>query len=864
MVDAQDIQEVEILAERHEEMDTLDISGTIKSFDEEDLENFRITSLDDIENFAPGLTVLKSGGQQAKFTIRGIGVRDTQLGIEGRVGLYIDGAFLGRSPGSFDLVDLENVQVFKGPVGSAGGRNAVGGAIHLITSRVDLEAPSANLKIGVGNYESRDVSTVVNLPLTDNFGVRLGYAKSTRSGWVENEGVGEDFWGHDRDSYRLSFGWTPTPGLRIDYSYDDNIAENQPVYFQPILDTEGGRLGPYTRSILNRPESVVELPDSGGRVSKTRTTRNVENSTSESFGHTLNINWEWSESHSSEFIATYRGGEVLDFSYFYPSANEVELATAAILLPFPNSINTVNFQIPSPPAPFPATLLEWQRFCCTQFFGDPANTLSLTTLFSSPPGGTLALDDQQQFSFEYKQTGSFLDDQLSYIAGLYYFNENTGDGQQLPNVPYGSENFFLTQFDKSLWYADVIELLSLIVADQEAFDLGLSGISAVSINRIKTNAPAVFMEWTLNPSVLDSRLHITAGARYTKDEKELDRLPLRAITLDQLPNLYRNEKNSWESFDPNFRVRWDVTEDAHVYLSYAEAFRAGNYNVLSRRVFDTKFDAEYITTYELGYKGQLLDGLFTAELAIFRNELEDGQQTVVNQSSPLARSVINTDTISEGMEFNITMHLNEYWTFGAEYSYLTMTTDRFSNPFIETATEIEARINRQGGNVSLTLPLDPNDTASGEDQIYNEFLEQCTEDFQGDPIENTSRQFNLETGECTERFSNVGAPVNQVLLTLNYKKPTEWGEFSSNLSYSYWDETFVGGASKTTSRNIWNFRTSVLYELPTMDVKVSAWSQNLFDHEYTIGIVDLSLLATDLAFYGTPRTFGLDLEFYWQ
>lgn len=857
---AQDIEEVIVEAERQVGLDTLEISNSVKEFSEEDLEVFQIASFDDIENFVPGLTVLRGGGQQAKFTIRGIGVRDTQLGIEGRVGLYIDGAFLGRSPGSFDLVDLANVQVLKGPVGSSGGRNAVAGSINFTTNRVKFGETTQKLKLGVGNYDARNATTIINLSNTETFGVRLGLAKSVREGWVNNEGVGEDFWGYDRESYRISLGWAPIDSLRMDYSYDGSDAENQPVYFQPISDTEGGRLGPYTRPILSRPNAVLNVPVSDRRVDSIFATRNVENSSSETFGHTLNVKWDWSPLHSTELIATYRGGEVLDFSYFYPATNELELATAAILLPFPNSISTVNFQIPSPPAPNLSALPEWQRFCCTSFFGDPDNTLSLTTLFSSPPGGNLALDDHRQFSIEIKQTGSFFDEQLSYVAGLYYFNEDTGNGQQLPNVPYGADDFFLTQFDKSLWYADVTELLSLIEGSQEAFDRGLSGISSVSINRIKTKAPAAYMEWTYNPTIFDSRLHLTVGARYTKDEKALERQPLRAITLDILENLKTEESGTWENVDPNARIRWDVSESAHVYFSYAEAFRAGNFNVLSRRVTDTRFEAEFISSFEVGYKGQLFDDLLKVEFALFKNDLEDGQQTVVNQKSPLARSVINVDSVSEGMEINVELALSEEWSLKAEYSYLTMSSDRFLNPFIETAAQIVERSQRGGADVSLDLPLDPNDTSG----IYDEFIRQCTLDFQDDPIENTTRDINLETGECTERFSNIGAPVNQALLSLNYRKPTDWGEFSANLSYSHWDETFVGSAVKTTPRDIWNLRTSVFYELPSMDVKLSLWSQNLFDHEYTTGVVDFSLLATDLAFYGAPRTFGLDVELNWE
>ena len=102
------IEEVIVEAERQSGIDVLDESSSLKSFDLEDLETNQIASFGDVANFVPGLTASPTGSQGLRFTIRGIGARDSQLGVETRVGLYIDDAFLGRAVGSFDLVDLEN------------------------------------------------------------------------------------------------------------------------------------------------------------------------------------------------------------------------------------------------------------------------------------------------------------------------------------------------------------------------------------------------------------------------------------------------------------------------------------------------------------------------------------------------------------------------------------------------------------------------------------------------------------------------------------------------------------------------------------------------------------------------------------
>ena len=88
------IEEVIVEAERQSGIDVLDEAASLKSFDLEDLETNQIASFGDVANYVPGLTASPTGSQGLRFTIRGIGARDSQLGVETRVGLYIDDAFL--------------------------------------------------------------------------------------------------------------------------------------------------------------------------------------------------------------------------------------------------------------------------------------------------------------------------------------------------------------------------------------------------------------------------------------------------------------------------------------------------------------------------------------------------------------------------------------------------------------------------------------------------------------------------------------------------------------------------------------------------------------------------------------------------
>ena len=344
---------------------------------------------------------------------------------------------------------------------------------------------------------------------------------------------------------------------------------------------------------------------------------------------------------------------------------------------------------------------------------------------------------------------------------------------------------------------------------------------------------------------------------------------LRTITLEKLDNNIITEENDWRSFDPEFKVQYDVADGGFVYLRYAEGFRPGNFNVLTRKVSELGFEAEFIDSYELGYKGSLFDEAVTIEFAIFKNEMEDGQSTIRNIFSPLQRSIINTDSMSEGIELNLQLTLTDELSMSLEYAYLRSNNDRFINPFYIDFPEAKSKemnanpFTSSGEDVSgVTLPLDPNNDA--DNAVIDRLENACYNDLNGDPLPNISRKVDFETGTCTDRLTNFGSPINSLLVTLEYSKFFNWGELRANLSYSHKDSYFVGSTVDITDRDIVDLRVTGEFEMDKGVGKVALWSQNLFDNEYTINALDVSTIATDAALYGTPRTFGIDFGYEWQ
>ncbi len=916
---AQDIEEVIIEAVRQDDS-TLDVTESVDLFDLEDLETKQIKGFADIANNVPGLTGSPSGAQGLRFTLRGIGARDSQLGIESKVGLYVDGAFLGRASGLvFDIVDLENVEVLKGPQGFTYGRNAIGGAINLITAKAKVDEFSARLETKLGNFNRRNVTGIVNVPISETFALRAAAFINDQDGWVENTGRGEDWGGYSRNGFRVSGRWYASDTVTVDYSYDQADFETQPVFYQ-MQYREGedsfdrndyervaANIGIFgTTDDSTRPALFTGAigPD---RVEEGNASiRDIELSTTEADGHSLVVEWAWSDAHTFKFIGTHRTSDVNDTFYFFPEVSSQPAIAEAINAFAPTIIRSIQGDELFFPDPDPATggdtclpnalvmppvvgflnlsllgisegvgtaagalynqqlrnaienPLEGPPFGCAADFALTPNLFTLVgaagepyrirnqlqSAFSSPPGGLASLRDHKQFSLEFQQSGSFLDDRLTYLGGLYYFNERTGNGR-----PLGIGSDGVLDFETDL-YLDFIEFLDFGAVSQDPDDLENFGFSFVSINEIDTDHIGVYTNWTYTPLWFDERMEFDFGLRYSYDKRNLFRQGLQAIALVPrgAPEL---ESDTWESLDPRIKLSYQVTEEIVGYVSLTSGYRSGNFNVDAREVptqagFATnsnsiKFEAESQIAYEVGAKGSLLDGLVEAELAYFYYDIKDGQETVIFPTCPICRAVVNADGFAYGFESDFKFYLTEELTLSASYALLRSGSDEYISPFGVDASEIVADLGR---------PLDP----VLDTDLYRRFVLPCSGGL---------RTPNFERGLCLERKSNFGAPVNSWDVGLEYRLPTDFGELYMNLGYSYKDPFFVNDTLKVDARNIWNLRVQAQFETNAGVARVALWSQNLFDNEYQLQKFELNATAIDIASYGPPRTFGIDIIHEW-
>ena len=233
------LEEVIVTAQKREE--TLQEAPlAISALGPEQLEARGVSSLGDLaDGGVPALKihVYPNSGATLYATIRGISAGDPgSITTELPVGIYIDGVYLGRAQGlSADILDLERVEVLRGPQGTLYGRNSVAGAINLVTQKPAGEFSFKQTLTVADDYDHWRSLTRIDLPAYRGFSARISYLQSEHDGWVENtnSGAGDtDFFASDKEGGRFAVRWEVNDSVTVDYAYDYSDLEVGQPYFQ--------------------------------------------------------------------------------------------------------------------------------------------------------------------------------------------------------------------------------------------------------------------------------------------------------------------------------------------------------------------------------------------------------------------------------------------------------------------------------------------------------------------------------------------------------------------------------------------------------------------------------------------------------
>ena len=218
-------EEVIVTAEKRDES-LQDVSQAVTAITENEIEAKNITSFVDLTAVVPGVTVAKNEGYKTVISIRGVGFETNQNAIAApSVAYHMDGIFIA-SPFSLqtDFLDVERIEVLRGPQGTLFGQNSTGGAINVISKKPSTDSLSSKVQVTSGDYGLLKVSSSTNFPISDTLATRFSFSSVRRDGFSENIQLRQEL--DDANSISLRSDWimelSDTSSLRFFAQYFDS------------------------------------------------------------------------------------------------------------------------------------------------------------------------------------------------------------------------------------------------------------------------------------------------------------------------------------------------------------------------------------------------------------------------------------------------------------------------------------------------------------------------------------------------------------------------------------------------------------------------------------------------------------------
>jgi len=240
------LEEVVVTAQKKEE-NLQDTPIAVTAITESVIDDLDIANVVDLAGMAPNVHIINtpSNNTAATIAIRGGVTINPAITWEPTVGMYLDGVYLGKGQGSiFDVVDLERVEILRGPQGTLYGRNTLGGAINLISKKPSGEGLST--KITIGNYGLRQTQLIADYEIGSNLYTKLILNSKKRGGYVDNRAspyqavqgvVPNTVADHseldtiDSNGYKLMFAYEGD-NTSVNLTFDETDQDNIPPFAQ--------------------------------------------------------------------------------------------------------------------------------------------------------------------------------------------------------------------------------------------------------------------------------------------------------------------------------------------------------------------------------------------------------------------------------------------------------------------------------------------------------------------------------------------------------------------------------------------------------------------------------------------------------
>jgi iron complex outermembrane receptor protein len=501
------LEEVVVTAQRRAE-NLQDVPIALTALTAAQLEARGITSIESLNALAPNLQVSYTPGNStaAQIAIRGGVTINPALSWEPTAGIYLDGVYIGKTQGSiFDIVDLERVEVLRGPQGTLYGRNTLAGAINLVT-RAPSGEMSGTANVAVGNFDYRQGRLSFDLPKLGIASVGVGLRKAVRDGWIDVApvaGVRPVDELNDLDSssarlaIRLDFSEAVIGDYRFDYSKaDQNTTHSQltratPAFFESFagIPFVGPRIASIPSFVFQDRQERASID---GEVFEESTVQ----------GHSFTLAWTLSEAATLKSISAYRKlewNDLLDLD-----GSPIDVAHTARLSDYDSLSQELQLLGSGDRLRYVAGLYYFEDDGFTNnplhFFGE----------FGGPP-----IDSRYGFTTQawsaFTQVDFDVTDRLTLTGGLRYTNERKESERSYSDVTIPVPNIFTAAADES--FDDVTPLA--ILAFQAVDTVNLYAKYSEGFKSGGFNGEAVSIPEARSPYQAETVQSIEIGAKST-------------------------------------------------------------------------------------------------------------------------------------------------------------------------------------------------------------------------------------------------------------------------------------------------------------------------------------------------------------
>ncbi len=653
------IDDIVVTAQRREE-NLQDVPLSVSAFGAEQLAAQGTTDISRLEGIVPGFSFGRSGSD-ARPAMRG--VRTENVGVNGdtTIGFFVDGVYQSRaSQATTGFLDIERVEIQRGPQGTLYGRNTFGGNISITTARPEIGETSAGVDLTIGEFGRFRSDVFVNYSMGDTLALRVSGSYETSDGYVENVNpLGSNLFDDDNATVRAQLLWEPDDAfsLGLKFEYARRRGAGGSAFGYKLL---GSYFYLPTSAQLYNATPVTGLNTRGG---------NRDNVPDQLPGGvtppTLDLG-----------VPIFAAGDPYTIDTDQPTV--LDLETRSLTANMSYDFGPLTLRSITGYTDFGAIRTQDTDFSANQIGIDFQDTRAET------------------FSQEVQLLSSDTGSALTYVVGAYYFKDDlTGVfiNQQLPRIIRNVTPNLILPANGGGFYDE---------------------------QRASTESLAAYAQASF---ALTDRLRLTAGVRYTRDEKDFafananSVLPLvggvpqgTAITLRTggIPDSAFGAQGAptnctYTSFPPpragfqclaantavltgatydtaifkkttwRIGVDYQIADDNLLYATASTGFRSGGFNSgQGPGSLTPTFQPENVTAFELGSKNRFFDNSVQLNVAAFYNRYRGLQEQRQVPTGTTTLSIIENSgrARSYGVEAELQWEPTDELRIGATLAYL--------------------------------------------------------------------------------------------------------------------------------------------------------------------------------------------------